>query len=203
MSVGFGKSRVGGGVRDPQQWLLWLSGLVGARYDGLRHFHVVERGVLMRCGQPRVGDLAWVREEHGLGTVVCARGGTRHPLRGRWFGKERGYCEREGIRFVHWSFSDSGPPPPVIFDEFLSLMRDPSHYPVLVHCEQGFHRTGILCAAYRLGLQGWDMEAALEEMKALGFEHTRRKRAPLVNALRSWARDLRPGEVVAPGVLRG
>ncbi len=175
------------GLTDPHQWRLWLAGLIGSRYDGLCHFHVVEPGVLMRCGQPRNADLEWIRAEHGLRTVVCARGGTRHPLRGRWFRRERAYCEANGITLEHLPFSDAAAPPADVFERFLALVADPQCRPVLVHCEQGFHRTGLLCAAYRVRLSGWPLERALEEMRAFGFDFDRAKRRPLLEALTHWA----------------
>ncbi len=177
------------GIADPHQWRLWLAGLVGSRYDGLRHFSVVEPGVLMRCGQPRVSDLEQIRAKHGLQTIVCARGGTRHPLRGRWFRKERAFCEREGLHLEHMPFSDASTPPADIFDRFLEIVRSPSMRPVLVHCEQGFHRTGILSAAYRISLAGWPLARALDEMRAAGFDTERPKRRLLLDALTQWAAE--------------
>ena len=174
------------GVGDSHQWRLWLAGLVGSRYDGLTHFSVVVPGVLMRCGQPRVCDLERIRAEHGLTTVVCARGGTRHPLRGRWFRKERAWCERSGVRLEHMPFSDSALPPEHIFDRFLGIVEAVANRPVLVHCEQGFHRTGVLCAAYRVRCCGWSLERAMREMDEFGFQTARAKRQPLLDALRRW-----------------
>ncbi len=182
-----GAPRVRTGWRDLHQWRLWLAGLVGSRYDGLTHFQVVEPGVLLRCGQPRIGDLETIRAQHGLRTVVCARGGIHHPLRGRWFRKERAWCARRGIELVHMPFSDAATPPAQIIDDFLSLVADPHRRPVLVHCEQGFHRTGILCAAYRVRCGHWRIERAVDEMRQLGFETERAKRRPLYDAWRAWA----------------
>lgn len=173
--------------RDQQQWRLWLAGLVGARYDGLRHFAVVEPGVLLRCGQPRLVDLEEIRDRHGLRSVVCARGGTRHPLRGRWFRKERNWCQRAGVELIYLPFSDAAPPPPDVFEQFLAVVGQAERCPVLVHCEQGFHRTGILCAAYRLRVNHWPIEKALAEMAAHGFDFERPKRRPLLTALLAWA----------------
>lgn len=174
------------GVGDVHQWRLWLTGLFGSRYDGLVHFHVVAPGVLMRCGQPRLRDLKWIRDAHGLKTIVCARGGTRHPLRGSWFRQERAWCAATGVHLEHMPFSDAAAPPPDVFERFLAIVGDLARRPVLVHCEQGFHRTGILCAAYRVAVCGWSVAEALEEMRALGFEVERAKRRPLLDAWRQW-----------------
>lgn len=179
---------LGGVARNPplRQLGLWLSGLVGSRYDGLAHFHVVDPGKLMRCGQPRTRDLDEILRHHGLKTIVCARGGTRHPLRGRWFRRERAWCAARGAELVHLPFSDAATPPAEVFDRFLAIARSSQHWPVLVHCEQGFHRTGVLCAAYRVRVGGWAVEQALEELQRLGFELHRAKRQPLLEALRAY-----------------
>lgn len=182
--------RTRSGLTDLHQWQLWLSGLVGSRYDGLCHFHVVAPGILMRCGQPRISDLERIRAQHGLNTIVCARGGTRHPLRGRWFRKQRKYCERNGVHLVHMPFSDRATPPADLLDRFCKLILKRDRRPVLVHCEQGFHRTGILCAAFRIQMCGWPAADALAEMRAYGFEVDRRKRRPLVDALLAWAETI-------------
>jgi protein tyrosine/serine phosphatase len=179
-------------LRDPHQWRLWLMGLVGSRYDGLTNFHVVEPGVLLRCGQPRVRELEQIRAAHGLRTIVCARGGTRHPLRGRWFRLEQRWCAETGVQLVHMPFSDAATPPAEIFERFLTLLSEPAGRPVLVHCEQGYHRTGVLCAAYRVRVCGWPLDRALDEMRELGFEFERPKRQLLVTALRTWATGTAP-----------
>jgi uncharacterized protein (TIGR01244 family) len=169
-----------------RQWRLWLSGLLGSRYDGLEHFAVVQPGVLMRCGQPRVRDLERVRQQHGLRTIVCARGGTRHPLRGHWFRLERRYCREAGIEFHHIPFDDRSRFSTEILDRFVALAATPARWPLLVHCEQGFHRTGVLCAAYRIAIEGWSRERAMLEMQALGFNLEDRRRRGLIDALRAW-----------------
>ncbi|MBI5863682.1 MAG: tyrosine-protein phosphatase [Planctomycetes bacterium] len=177
---------------EPWQWWLWLTGLVGSRYDGLRHFSVVEPGVLLRCGQPRTRDLEQIRNQHGLRTIVCARGGTRHPLRGRWFRLERRWCAAAGVQLEHMPFSDKATPPADVFERFLTLLRDPQRRPLLVHCEQGFHRTGILVAAYRIALCGWSMQQAVDEMGSQGFQAENPKRAGLRQALAEWAGARQP-----------
>ena len=166
---------------------MWLSGIIGSRYDGLFHFDVVDPGVLMRCGQPRLRELEEIRRRFGLRTIVCARGGTRHPLRGRWFRKEKVWCERYGVEFIHMPFSDRAQPASEVFDRFAEIMRNSRAHPVLVHGEQGIHRTGILSAVYRLTVMNWPLDRAVREMQRLGFDMRDGKRRPLVDALRRWS----------------
>ena len=41
--------------------------------------------------------------------------------------------------------------------------------PFLVHCQHGADRTGLLIASYRIVIQGWSKEAALEELRSGGY----------------------------------
>lgn len=41
--------------------------------------------------------------------------------------------------------------------------------PVLIHCQHGADRTGLVCALYRVVYQGWSKAAALDELQHGGF----------------------------------
>lgn len=47
---------------------------------------------------------------------------------------------------------------------FLQIVTDPKRTPVLVHCQHGADRTGVMCAIYRVAIHGWTKEAAILEM---------------------------------------
>ena len=55
--------------------------------------------------------------------------------------------------------------------EFLSIVSNPQNHPVYVHCLYGSDRTGTMVALYRIYVQHWPKDAALEEMrdKKYGF----------------------------------
>lgn len=42
--------------------------------------------------------------------------------------------------------------------------------PVLVHCHRGADRTGAVVAAYRIIIEGWDKEAAIDELIYGGYD---------------------------------
>ena len=52
---------------------------------------------------------------------------------------------------------------------FLQIVTDESKYPLLFHCQHGADRTGIMCAIYRIAVQGWPKEEAIREMKEGGY----------------------------------
>jgi protein tyrosine phosphatase (PTP) superfamily phosphohydrolase (DUF442 family) len=52
---------------------------------------------------------------------------------------------------------------------FLKLAADTNNFPMLVHCQRGADRTGLVCAMYRIVLCDWTKEQAIEELKEGGF----------------------------------
>lgn len=55
-----------------------------------------------------------------------------------------------------------------IFD-FLRIASDPAKQPVLVHCQHGADRTGVMVAAYRVVVQDWSKDDAIREMQRGGY----------------------------------
>jgi protein tyrosine phosphatase (PTP) superfamily phosphohydrolase (DUF442 family) len=49
--------------------------------------------------------------------------------------------------------------------QFLRVVTDEQLQPVFVHCQHGSDRTGTMVAAYRIVVQGWSKEAAIQEMR--------------------------------------
>lgn len=52
---------------------------------------------------------------------------------------------------------------------FLKILTDPNRTPAFVHCQHGADRTGTMCAIYRIAVQGWSKDEAIEEMTKGGF----------------------------------
>jgi tyrosine-protein phosphatase SIW14 len=52
---------------------------------------------------------------------------------------------------------------------FLAVMDRPENHPVLVHCFAGIHRTGTMCAIFRMEYEGWTPERAMDEMRLCGY----------------------------------
>jgi protein tyrosine phosphatase (PTP) superfamily phosphohydrolase (DUF442 family) len=53
--------------------------------------------------------------------------------------------------------------------EFLHLVNDQENLPMFIHCQHGSDRTGLLCAMYRVAVQGWSKDQAIDEMTRGGF----------------------------------
>ena len=52
---------------------------------------------------------------------------------------------------------------------FLKIVTDKNLTPVYVHCQRGADRTGMMCAIYRIVVQNWSKQEAVEEMTKGGF----------------------------------
>jgi tyrosine-protein phosphatase SIW14 len=52
---------------------------------------------------------------------------------------------------------------------FLQIVTDPQKTPVFVHCQHGSDRTGAISAAYRIAVQGWTADDAVDEMVGGGY----------------------------------
>jgi protein tyrosine phosphatase (PTP) superfamily phosphohydrolase (DUF442 family) len=52
---------------------------------------------------------------------------------------------------------------------FLQIVTDDARHPVFFHCRHGSDRTGIMAAAYRMVVEHWTAQKAIDEMKHGGF----------------------------------
>lgn len=161
-------------------------------YDGLRHFGVVDEGVLYRCGQPLPSELRELIERHQLRSVVSLRGARAAEDPDAWEDEERRVCESAGVEFITIPCNHKNPPNAEQIQRFIDLTRNPQRRPVLVHCRLGQQRTLLFCALYRVHVQEMDPQAALREMDALGFNIRHRRHQRLLQAFRESA-DLAAG----------
>ncbi len=59
------------------------------------------------------------------------------------------------------------------FEYFLEIVSKPENRPVFVHCKHGADRTGTAVALYRIKVQDWDVEKAVDEMVHGGYNFHR------------------------------
>ena len=66
----------------------------------------------------------------------------------------------------------SEPPTDEQLKAFFDVVLDPARQPVYIHCMGGKDRTGTLSATYRMEIDGWTADEAIQEMQAFGFHDT-------------------------------
>lgn len=131
----------------------------------VHHFAVVREGVLYRSGQPDEGQLAFLSKRYRIRTIVNLRG--QAPDK-EWYRSEAAFCQGHGIEFVSLAMDETQEASANI-QRVLDLLGDPRRQPALIHCEAGSARTGFAAAAFRIVLDGWSYEKAMEEARGLDF----------------------------------
>jgi tyrosine-protein phosphatase SIW14 len=118
---------------------------------------------LYRGGQPKEVGLSELKLL-GITAIVDLRGEDRDKT--AW---ERKHAESLGMRFVHIPVSGWSPPSDEQVAQFLSLFRCQQGQKIFVHCRFGDDRTGVFTAVYRIALENWSPEQAIQEMYFFGF----------------------------------
>jgi protein tyrosine/serine phosphatase len=81
--------------------------------------------------------------------------------------------DRDELKDANLGFEDISVKPWHSEDEdavrFLKIVTDKNRTPVFVHCHYGSDRTGTMCAIYRIAVQGWTKDEAIEEMTKGNF----------------------------------
>jgi protein tyrosine phosphatase (PTP) superfamily phosphohydrolase (DUF442 family) len=129
-------------------------------FPGLGNFAEVDRGRLYRSAQPTREGLQLARSRFGIRTVISFR----------TFHSDRSEAEALGLQYYRIPFNAWHVTPEDAV-RFLKIVTDPGNYPILVHCQHGADRTGTMVAVYRIFIQGWRTEEAIDELPRFGF-HT-------------------------------
>jgi len=95
--------------------------------------------------------------------------GIKTILNIRWGSSDRDELKGLGLQYFHISFSALNPEDSDVI-AFLQVVQDPANHPVLVHCQRGADRTGMMVAIYRHMVQGWPMVRAKKELPRFGFD---------------------------------
>ena len=132
------------------------------------NYGMVEEG-LYRCSQPNELNLALL-EKLGLKTVIYLA--AEEPT--DFF---HSFIDDHAINLVHLGWEASGtqsqwkPMSEETVLAALDIILDKAHYPILMMCAQGSHRTGIVVGCLRK-LQRWNLVSIFEEYRRYGGSKT-------------------------------
>lgn len=124
--------------------------------EGLPNFHRVS-DALYRGAQPETKGFLELQGQ-GIRTIVNLRSFHSDAMMITGLG-----MSYEHIYMKAWHPEDED------IVRFLKMATDPARTPVFVHCMHGADRTGLLCAIYRVAVQGWTKDEAIREMTEGGF----------------------------------
>lgn len=126
---------------------------------GLANLHQLSAD-LYRGAQPDPKETGFAElKKLGVKTIINLR-----SLHG-----ESDEVDEAGLQYEHIFFNPLLAPDDKEVLAFLRIATDTGRTPVFVHCKHGADRTGTMCAAYRVVVQGWPKEEAVREMKDGGF----------------------------------
>jgi protein tyrosine phosphatase (PTP) superfamily phosphohydrolase (DUF442 family) len=140
-------------VPRPTEW--------ATRVDGtcVNNLYKVDEG-LYRAAQPSAKGF---QELAALG-VKCVLNVSGGP-------GDDSFIEKGSLKLFHVPMSAFGLRDDRVL-EAMKIMADPNNRPLLIHCQQGADRTGAMVALYRVVVQGWTAEKAVEEMTQGGYHHS-------------------------------
>lgn len=165
------------------------------RYRYVKHFRVVQEGILYRSGQPDRRDLKRLRNVYGIRSVVnLRRADEQDGSDGPSLPEERLEAERLGLRFFHLPMDGDAKVDPNIVSRWLEIAQTPENRPILLHCKAGADRTGLLVAVYRIGVQGWSPQDAIDEAVEEGIDPQSDRN--LVDYLLKWKPAGKPTRLV-------
>ncbi len=153
-----------------------------------KHFRTVAAGVLYRSATLPPEQLAEVVADYGIRTVVNVRD-VGENARGDWHARQAAVLEAAGVGFHDLPMHTAHPPSDQVRTAFLRLMADPAAHPVLVHCEYGVVRSGMMAAVYRMEFDGASNEQAWDAFLDLG---DRMREGPDRDRVRSFILGYRP-----------
>jgi protein tyrosine phosphatase (PTP) superfamily phosphohydrolase (DUF442 family) len=133
-----------------EKWAVWLE------LPGLPNFHKVSDD-LYRGAQPTAEGMRQLKVL-GIKTVVNLRS----------FHSDRKEIGSTGLGYEHIYMKAWHPEDKEVV-RFLQIVTDEARTPVFVHCQHGADRTGTMCAIYRIAVQGWSKQEAVDEMTKGGF----------------------------------
>ena len=135
------------GVSRPASWAQPIEA------KGVPNLHQVDRNVF-RSAQPDAQGFKILAAQYGVRTIVSLRAfNADEPL-------TRGLALQLVRYRIHpWHIERED-----VVGALRSLRAASEKAPVLLHCQHGADRTGLIAALYRILYQGWSKDAAADEM---------------------------------------
>jgi protein tyrosine/serine phosphatase len=151
-------------------WVPLLAGGIIASYCGVLrasgNFHTVVPHQLYRSAQPTPRELRTDIRDYGIRTVINLRGPNPDKA---WYREEVAVTKEMGAKHIDFGMSARQILTPAKAEKLIAIMRA-AQKPILVHCEGGADRSGLISAIYvsQIAHEG---EHAAESQLSLFYGH--------------------------------
>ncbi|MDX3929623.1 MAG: tyrosine-protein phosphatase [Shinella sp.] len=143
-----------------------LAGLHAAHLLLTGNFHEVVAGELYRSSQPSPVEIASMKRDYGIRTIINLRGAARGKA---WYDDEVAAAKALDINHVDFPMSAARELNADEATRLIALMRD-APKPILIHCKAGADRTGLAAAFYAAGIAKLG-ELAAEQQISITYGH--------------------------------
>lgn len=100
-------------------------------------------GVLYRSSQPTASDIRYLSEDYGIKSIV----NLRDEERAEWYQNEVAAARKYNVQLINFPISSARPLSLQEQQQLISILkRTPK--PILIHCEHGANRTGLVAAMF-------------------------------------------------------
>jgi protein tyrosine/serine phosphatase len=126
----------------------------------LGNIHVVEDGKLYRSAQLDKAQFEQVINEYGIKSILNLRGDSPGEP---WYDDEIAVSKTLGVKHFDYGIWASGIVTPKQIGEILKIVRD-APKPLLIHCQGGADRSGLVAALYVAEVEGKSADEADEQL---------------------------------------
>jgi protein tyrosine phosphatase (PTP) superfamily phosphohydrolase (DUF442 family) len=130
------------------------------------NFHAVQQGVLYRSAQLNEAQFERLGRTYGIRSVLNLRGA--HPG-DTWYNGELATARTLGIEHFDYPLSAERVVSEVQIEQILEIVRR-APKPLLIHCQSGADRTGLVAAAYEYAVAG-ETAATADDQLSLYYGH--------------------------------
>jgi protein tyrosine/serine phosphatase len=151
-----------------------------------RHLSTVEPGVLYRSATLPPDQLQDVVDRYGIRTVVNLRSARENEE--PWHAAQARMLAAEGVRLVDLPIHSGFPPDENALAGWLDLLADSDAQPLLLHCEYGVVRTGVMVAVYEMEQKGRTGQESWQDFELFGGD----LEEPIRSRIEEWIEGYEP-----------
>jgi protein tyrosine/serine phosphatase len=138
------------------------------------HFKTVDPGKVYRSGCLSAAGLNAVYDKVHFKTIVVVRSeGEVKENKDNWYTREVDFCKKHGLNFEFFPLPAGCPPNPQQVKRFNKIISNSDMYPIIIHCEEGVIRTGMMVSIYKIVKMGQSGQYVWDHLARFGHSFAR------------------------------